>query len=295
MMFRIVHRTNYRYNAPVSRARNEAHLRPRDTDVQQCLTSELVVEPTPTSWTERTDFFGNPVASFAVDGPFEELTITSSSSVSVAANERMPTSGPAWELARDLLDQDLSPDMLAAREFCFESPLVPLSVAIRAYAERSFPAGRPLVDAVSDLTDRIFEDFVYDPGFTTVTTPIEDVLRFRRGVCQDFAHLAIGCIRSMGLAARYVSGYLETAPPPGGERTIGADASHAWLAVFVPGGGWLDVDPTNDQIVGTSYVTTAWGRDYSDVSPLKGIVFGGGNSHALDVSVDVTRLAVVDC
>jgi transglutaminase-like putative cysteine protease len=295
MMFRIVHRTNYRYNAPVSRARNEAHLRPRDTDIQQCLTSELVVEPTPTSWTERTDFFGNPVVSFAVDGPFEELTITSTSSVSVAANGRMTTSGPAWELARDSLEEDLSPDMLAAREFCFESPLVPLSVAIRAYAEPSFPAGRPLVDAVSDLIERIFENFVYDPGFTTVTTPIEEVLRFRRGVCQDFAHLAIGCLRSMGLAARYVSGYLETAPPPGGERTIGADASHAWLAVFVPGEGWLDVDPTNDRIVDTSYVTTAWGRDYSDVSPLKGIVFGGGSSHALDVSVDVTRSAVVDC
>jgi transglutaminase-like putative cysteine protease len=294
MMFRIVHRTNYRYNAPVSRARNEAHLRPRDTDVQQCLTSELVVEPTPTSWTERTDFFGNPVVSFAVDGPFEELTITSTSSVSVTANERMPTSGPPWDHARDSLNEDLSPDVLAVREFCFESPLVPLSAAVRAYAEPSFPAGRPLVDAVSDLTERIFENFVYDPGFTTVTTPIEDVLRFRRGVCQDFAHLAIGCMRSMGLAARYVSGYLETAPPPGGERTIGADASHAWLAVFVPGDGWLDVDPTNDQIVGTSYVTTAWGRDYSDVSPLKGIVFGGGSSHALDVSVDVTRSAVVD-
>jgi transglutaminase-like putative cysteine protease len=175
------------------------------------------------------------------------------------------------------------------------STLVPLSGTIRAYAEPSFPAGRPLVDAVSDLTERIFENFVYDPGFTTVTTPIEEVLRFRRGVCQDFAHLAIGCMRSMGLAARYVSGYLETAPPPGGERTIGADASHAWLAVFVPGDGWLDVDPTNDQIVGTSYVTTAWGRDYSDVPPLKGIVFGGGSSHALDVSVDVTRSAVVDC
>jgi transglutaminase-like putative cysteine protease len=294
MMFRIVHRTNYRYNAPVSRARNEAHLRPRDTDVQQCLASELVVEPTPTSWTERSDFFGNPVVSFAVDGPFEELTITSTSSVSVTANERMPTSGPPWDHARDSLNEDLSPDVLAVREFCFESPLVPLSAAVRAYAEPSFPAGRPLVDAVSDLTERIFENFVYDPGFTTVTTPIEDVLRFRRGVCQDFAHLAIGCMRSMGLAARYVSGYLETAPPPGGERTIGADASHAWLAVFVPGDGWLDVDPTNDQIVGTSYVTTAWGRDYSDVSPLKGIVFGGGSSHALDVSVDVTRSAVVD-
>ncbi len=294
MMFRIVHRTNYRYDAPVSRSRNEAHLRPRDTDVQQCLTSELVVEPSPTSWSERTDFFGNPVVSFAVDGPFEELTITSTSSVSVSANERLATSGPSWDLARDSLNEDLSPDMLAAREFCFESPLVPLSVAIRTYAEPSFPAGRPLVDAVSDLNERIFENFAYDPGFTTVTTPIEEVLRFRRGVCQDFAHLAIGCIRSMGLAARYVSGYLETAPPPGGERTIGADASHAWLAVFVPGGGWLDVDPTNDQIVGTSYVTTAWGRDYSDVTPLKGIVFGGGSSQTLDVSVDVTRSAVVD-
>jgi transglutaminase-like putative cysteine protease len=181
--------------------------------------------------------------------------------------------------------------MLAAREFCFESPLVPLSVDVRAYAEPSFRVGRPLVDAVAELIERIFEDFVYDPGFTTVTTPLEQVLGFRRGVCQDFAHLAIGCLRSMGLAARYVSGYLETAPPPGEERMIGADASHAWPSVFIPGWGWLDVDPTNDRIVGSTYVTTAWGRDYSDVSPLKGIVFGGGHSHTLDVSVDVARSA----
>ena len=152
------------------------------------------------------------------------------------------------------------------------------------------PPGRPVVEAIAELTERIFNDFVYDPGFTTVTTPLEEVLAFRRGVCQDFAHLAIGCFRSMGLAARYVSGYLETAPPEGGERRIGADASHAWPSVFVPGWGWLDVDPTNDKIVGSTYVTTAWGRDYSDVSPLKGIVFGGGDSHLLDVSVDVTRI-----
>ncbi len=294
MMYRIIHRTSYRYNAPVSRARNEVHLRPRDTERQQCLTSELVVEPTPTSWTERSDFFGNPVVSFAVDGPFEELTVTSTSSVSVSGREPLPPIGPAWEQVRDSLADDLTPEMLAAREFCFESPLVPASLGVRAYAEPSFPTGRPLVDAVSELTERIFEDFAYDPGFTTVTTPLEEVLSFRRGVCQDFAHLAIGSFRSMGLAARYVSGYLETAPPAGEDRMIGADASHAWPSVFVPGWGWLDVDPTNDQIVGSTYVTTAWGRDYSDVSPMKGIVFGGGNSHTLDVSVDVTRSAVVD-
>jgi transglutaminase-like putative cysteine protease len=145
------------------------------------------------------------------------------------------------------------------------------------------------VDAVGELTARIFDDFVYDPGFTTVATPLADVLLHRRGVCQDFAHLAIGCLRSVGLAARYVSGYLETAPPPGEDRLIGADASHAWAAVHIPGWGWLDIDPTNDRMVGSSYVTIAWGRDYSDVSPLKGIVFGGGDAHTLEVSVDVSR------
>jgi transglutaminase-like putative cysteine protease len=294
MMYRIVHCTNYRYNAPVSRCRNEAHLRPRDTATQHCVANDLVVEPTPTSWTERTDFYGNPVASFAVDGPFQVLTVTSTSSVSVSESDRepLPPARQQWEEVRDLLASDLSPPFLAAREFCFESPLVPHSSNVRTYAEPSFVPGRLLVDAVAELTERIFIDFLYDPGFTTVTTPLEDVLRFRRGVCQDFAHLAIGCLRSMGLAARYVSGYLETAPPTGGRRMVGADASHAWPSVFIPGWGWLDVDPTNDQIVGPTYVTTAWGRDYADVTPLKGIVFGGGDSHLLNVSVDVTRSLV---
>ena len=291
-MYRIVHRTTYRYNAPVSRCRNEAHLRPRDTARQHCLASDLVVDPTPTSWSERSDFFGNPVLSFVVDGPFDELTVTSTSSVSVSGGESLPPSGPGWEEVRDSLANDLSTEMLAAREFCFESPLVPVSANLRTYAQPSFPTGRPVADVISELTRRIFTDFVYDPGFTTVTTPLEEVVRFRRGVCQDFAHLAIGCFRSMGLAARYVSGYLETEAPAGEERRIGADASHAWPSVFLPGWGWLDVDPTNDKIVGSTYVTTAWGRDYSDVSPLKGIVFGGGDSHLLDVSVDVTRSPV---
>ena len=184
---------------------------------------------------------------------------------------------------------DLSATLLAAREFCFESPLVALVPQGPPLRRALFPRRRALVDAVTELTERIFVDFLYDPGFTTVTTPLDEVLRFRRGVCQDFAHLAIGCLRSMGLAARYVSGYLETAPPEGEKRMVGADASHAWPSVFVPDWGWLDVDPTNDQIVGPTYVTTAWGRDYADVSPLKGIVFGGGDSHTLDVSVDVAR------
>jgi transglutaminase-like putative cysteine protease len=294
MNYRIVHRTEYRYSGPVSRCRNEVHLRPRDTDHQRCTASELVVEPTPTSWTERLDFFGNPVITFAVDGPFEELAVTSTSTVSVTERAPLPASDPAWESVGHTLVHDLSPDILAAREFCFESPLVPVGGGVRAYAESSFPEGRPLVEAITDLTDRIFTDFVYDPGFTTVTTPVDEVLEFRRGVCQDFAHLAIGCVRSMGLAARYVSGYLETEPVPGEGRLIGADASHAWLSVYLPGWGWLDVDPTNDQLVGPTYVTTAWGRDYGDVSPLKGIVFGGGTSHSMDVSVDVSRAATVE-
>lgn len=289
MRYRIVHETRYRYDAPVSRCRNEAHLRPRDTVRQTCLDSDVTVDPAPASWSERTDFYGNSVVSFAVDGPFDELTITSSSSVRVEDGGALPDTDRTWEEARDLLASDLSHESLAAREFCFESPLVPLSPPLREYAGQSFTPRRPLVDTVTELTRRIFLDFTYDPGFTTVTTPVDEVLAFRRGVCQDFAHLAIGCFRSVGLAARYVSGYLETDPPEGEERRVGADATHAWPSVFVPGWGWLDMDPTNDRVVGPTYVTTAWGRDYADVTPLKGIVFGGGAGHALDVSVDVSR------
>jgi len=288
--YRIEHRTRYLYSGPVSRCRNEAHLRPRDTDRQTCASSELVVHPAPTSWSDRSDFYGNPVASFVVDGPFTEMTVDAGSIVDVIDGDPLPATGPDWGEALDLLTNDLSPDMLDAREFCFESPLISTARVVREYAEPSFVAGAPLVEAVTALVERIHADFRYDPGFTTVTTPLDEVLQHRRGVCQDFAHLAVGCVRSMGLAARYVSGYLETAPPPGEERLVGADASHAWLSVYVPDWGWLDLDPTNDKIVGSTYVTTAWGRDYDDVSPLKGIVFGGGDFHNLQVTVDVARV-----
>jgi len=294
MKYRIEHRTEYRYDAPVSRCRNEAHLRPRDTDRQQCLEHRLVVDPTPTGWGERADFYGNPVTSFVVDGPFTSMTVTATSTVEVTDVEPIPAVGPGWAEALDRLTNDLSPEMLDAREFCFESPLVSTARVVHEYAEPSFVPGASLVEVVTDLTERIHADFLYDPGFTTVTTPLDEVLDHRRGVCQDFAHLAVGCVRSMGLAARYVSGYLETAPPPGTERLVGADASHAWLSVFVPDWGWFDLDPTNDRIVGHDYVTTAWGRDYADVSPLKGIVFGGGGSHTLDVAVDVARVDGAD-
>ena len=169
------------------------------------------------------------------------------------------------------------------------SPFIQIDPAIRAFAEQSFTPARPLLAAMVDLTRRIFTEFTYDPHFTTIVTPLSDVLAHRRGVCQDFAHLEIACVRAMGLPARYVSGYLETLPPPGKEKLRGADASHAWLSAYIPEQGWVDFDPTNNQIPSEQYITTAWGRDYGDVTPLKGVIFGGGE-HTLAVSVDVERL-----
>lgn len=290
MILRVTHTTTYRYSAPVSRTVNEAHLRPRDTDRQHCQDHAIVIEPAPSSRSERRDRFGNQVTSFAVDGPLDELVVTATSEVSVAARPPLPSGGPTWEQVRDTLAEGSTPDVLAARQFCADSPAAAASPAVRAYAAPSFRAGRTMVDTVADLTDRIFDDFAYEPGATTVATPVDDVLVMRRGVCQDFAHLAVGCFRSVGLAARYVSGYLESLPPAGEDLSAGTDASHAWAAVFLPGWGWLDIDPTNDRIVGMSYVTTAWGREYSDVPPLAGVVYGGGDTHSLAVAVDVVRV-----
>ncbi len=290
MTYSVVHTTRYRYDAPVSRCRNEAHLRPRDTDRQRCLASDLTVLPAPVAWSERTDFFGNQVAAFTVEGPFDELVVTATSRVAVTVRPAPPEAGPPWEEVRDLLSSDLSPEVLDARRVPVRVPPRPPPAGGGRLRGTLVPAAAaPVVDAVVELTDRIFTDFVYDPGFTTVATPLDEVLSHRRGVCQDFAHLAIACLRTTGLAARYVSGYIETVTVAGEDRMIGADASHAWPSVFVPGSGWLDIDPTNNQLVGSAYVTTAWGRDYADVSPLKGIVFGGGANQMLDVSVDVVR------
>jgi transglutaminase-like putative cysteine protease len=289
MRYRIVHRTTYEYEEPVTLCHNEAHLTPRSTPGQRVVRHELRVEPGPAVLTRRTDFFGNPVAYFAVQAPHPKLVVTARSEVDRTVPPRAP-SDIRWEEAAAGTAVSTSPEGLEARQCLLPSPMAASTAAIDAWAARSFPAGRLLVEAVQDLVGRIHTDFAYEAGVTTIATPLAEVFARRRGVCQDFAHLTIACLRSVGLAARYVSGYIETLPPPGKPRLVGADASHAWIEVLDPEAGWLDFDPTNDRAVGDRHVTTAWGRDYADVTPIKGIIFGGGSKNTATVTVDVERL-----
>jgi len=288
--YRVVHRTDYRYGAPVASGQTIAHLLVRETPYQHVLRADVQVEPTPDHRHTHIDGFGNLVSYLALQHPHARLTVTATSDVDVVVPPA-PRTSPPWEDLPGLLAPDTSADGLLARQCSLDSPLVVADEALAAYARPSFPAGRPLYDGVSDLTFRIFTDFVFDPGVTDVTTPPAEVLQSRRGVCQDFAHLGIGCLRSLGLPARYVSGYIETDPPPGEEKLIGSDASHAWLSVYVPGYGWLDADPTNNQVPPYRHITVAWGRDYADVTPVRGVVFGPAVEQTLEVAVDVMRIA----
>lgn len=291
MKYRITHQTHYHYNDTVTLCHNEAHLIPRSTPTQNCLNSQLIVNPLPIRQEHRQDFFGNRVTYFAIESPHQELIVTCQSEMEIQPFEVSDylSPSPPWESVRDAMKNNWSPIFLEAREMVLDSPFISANELLYYYAQPSFPPRRPLLEAVSNLMQRIYTEFTYDPHFTTIVTPLEDVLSHRRGVCQDFAHLMIGCIRTMGLAARYVSGYLETLPPPGWTKLRGSDASHAWLAVYVPNQGWIDFDPTNNKIPTTQHLTTAWGRDYGDVTPLKGIIFGGSES-TLTVSVDVDRI-----
>lgn len=291
MNYRVIHQTRYLYSTMVSLCQNEVKLLPRNLPHQQCAGHRVVVDPPPSAYRERTDFFGNRVCYFSIQQPHRQLTVTVSSQVRITPPAAEPPlmEGPAWEKARDAIQTPASADIIEAGQFALDSPLIAVSKDLRDYAEASFAPGRPLLDAVNDLMFRINSDFKFVPGFTTIATPLSHVLEHRRGVCQDFAQVAIGCLRSLGLAARYVSGYIETLPPPGKERLKGADVSHAWFSAFIPDIGWVDFDPTNNIIPRDRHITTAWGRDYADVSPLKGIIFSGG-THQLTVSVDVERL-----
>lgn len=293
MKYRITHKTLYNYNDAVTLCHNEAHLRPRHATYQHCLHSQMNVTPLPTRQDNRPDYFGNVVTYFSIEYPHKVLTVTGISDIKIQhpGVVNLPTYSPPWEQVRDTLENSLDPQDLDARELVLDSPFINPNELLYTYAQPSFLPNRPILDAVRDLMNRISTEFTYDPLFTTIITPLEEVLKHRRGVCQDFAHLMIGCIRAMGLAARYVSGYLETLPPPGQQKLQGSDASHAWLAIYVPQQGWTDFDPTNNQIPTTQHITTAWGRDYSDVTPLKGTIFGG-SEHTLTVSVDVERLEV---
>ena len=291
MKYRISHRTEYIYHEPVSLCHNEARLLPRELPFQSCLQCELAIEPQPSDRRERFDYFGNRTMFFAIEQPHERLIVSAESHIQLAREpwDLEAFGSVTWESVREILQHPDTPDALAARQFVYDSPLAMVSPELHAYAGRSFLPGRPMLSATEDLMHRIFREFEFVPDFTTTSTPLSDVLEHRRGVCQDFAQLAIGCLRSLGLAARYVSGYIETAPPPGKERLQGADASHAWFAAWIPGLGWVDFDPTNDQMPYDQHITIGWGRDFSDVTPLKGVIFSSGR-HKLNVGVDMERL-----
>ena len=287
MIYHITHKTTYLYVTPAEACHNLVRLDPRTTGGQQPLEMELFVEPAPIRVHTYVDYFGNRVRSFAVLQPHQRLSITSESRVAVdrPAVERLAASRD-WRDVQRTLRRERDDATIDALQYVFDSVHVRAGAALAEYASASFPTGRPLLEGVFDLTARVQKEFSYDPAATTVDTPLEEVLERRRGVCQDFAHLQIGCLKSLGLAARYVSGYLRTDNQPGQPRMEGADASHAWISVFCPQNGWIDFDPTNGCLVGDRHITLGWGRDFHDVSPIKGVVLGGGGS-TLRVGVEV--------
>ena len=290
--YRITHVTEYRYTASVPQCQNEAHLLPRATPRQECEHGQLRIEPLPAVYQDREDFFGNRVTYFAIQELHASLSVTAQSEVLIlpAAPPRLQAF-PAWEEVRHSVSKDTSRAGIEARQFLLDSPLVHSNTELAAYAATSFVPNRPLLEAVADLVQRIYQEFTYEPEATTVSTPLNKVLDHRQGVCQDFAHVALGCLRTQGIAARYVSGYLETAVSDGQPQLTGAAASHAWVSVYCPGQGWMDFDPTNNSIPTDQHITVAWGRDYSDVTPLKGVVVGGG-SPILDVAVTAERVSL---
>ena len=287
MRYRITHATNYHYSAPVSLCQNVAHLVPRTCRGQQAEKSVLTITPDPAVLEDRVDFFGNPVTYFTIQERHREMTVSVSHRVEVKPEPLPPAhTSPAWEAVRDRLPRDGDPAWLDAYQHCFDSRYVSADPRYAAFAAAWFTPGRPIIEAALDLTRHIHATFVYDPRATNLTTPVAEVFEHRRGVCQDFAHLMLASLRSLGLAAHYVSGYLSTTPPPGKPRLVGADATHAWVSVFCGDAGWVDFDPTNNQIPRDRHVLIGWGRDYEDVSPLKGVILGGGK-HTIRVSVDV--------
>jgi transglutaminase-like putative cysteine protease len=287
MIYRIFHRTTYKYKYPVSVGNHVACLKPRSLPHHQLAQSELNIYPAPATRTERKDYFGNVLCFFTVHEPHKELVVEARSEVVLEEKKTpWPPYSLPWEEAIEELSSDHSPEGLEAYQFTFESPRIRMQPEFASYALQSFTPGRPMAEALLDLNSRIHHDFRFDSTVTNVRTSTEEVFKKRRGVCQDFAHLHIACLRSLNLAARYVSGYLRTYPPPGRPRLVGADASHAWVSAYCPGVGWLDMDPTNNLVPSSGHVTLAWGRDYSDVSPLRGLILGGG-AHTLKVAVDM--------
>ena len=290
--YEVTHRTEYRYETDVSDSYGQLHLLPRSLPRQRCQRAEVVVDPLPDDYRERLDYFGNRVSYLAIHHPHRELTVTATSVVEVddGPSRRPAAADQPWEQARDAIRNGDLPDPLEAVQYMLDSPLVESSAAFADYAAMAFTPGRSLLDAVVHLCDRIHIDFEYKSGSTSVTTPLAEIFAQRKGVCQDFAHVGIACLRSIGLPARYVSGYLETDPPPGRPKLKGADRSHAWMSVLAPHTGWVDLDPTNNRLPNDRYVVTAYGRDYGDVPPLSGVIYTVGKTESLRVFVDVVAV-----
>ena len=295
MNYAVTHETVYGYESPVVVSQQLLHLTPRVLEFQSLDNHVLSIQPEPAESTARSDYFGNPVTQIRLAAPHSSLVVRAESRVAVLARAAPSPVGP-WEGTRDRLRRaGTSPpgSLLEPMQFLYESPHVECFRDLALYAQPSFAAGRDMVDAVLDLTRRIHADFTFDPKATSVSTPLREVLARRRGVCQDYAHFMVGCLRTLGLAARYVSGYILTTPPAGKPRLVGADASHAWVSVWCGGAEgpdqWVDVDPTNDVLVGDEHITLAWGRDFSDVTPMRGVILGGGEQ-TLTVHVTVAPL-----
>ena len=292
MKYDVLHETVYRYERPVVLSQQLLHLTPRVVDFQRLQAHRIDVQPAPAESGTREDYFGNPVLQFMLAAPHASLAVHAHSSIEVLPRA-VATPASSWEQARDRLRDGGNPGggkLLEPMQFLYESPHIEFFRDLAAYAEPSFGKGRDLLEALLDFTHRIHADFTFDPKATSVSTPLREVLTKRRGVCQDYAHFMAGCLRMLGLPARYVSGYILTTPPPGKPRLVGADASHAWVSAWCGAGGagsWLDLDPTNDMQVGEQHITLGWGRDFGDVTPMRGVILGGGEQE-LEVRVTVT-------
>ena len=291
MIYDVSHKTLYRYSAPVSQSHHLIHLSPRADTYQTVRRHSLLIEPAPTTRMEAEDYFGNPITRLSIEEEHLEFVIHARSTIDVSARGEVHT---AATLRIGSLPQHLAagpaPRNLSVLQFASPSRHTPLTPEIADYARASLGPERPVLDGTWDLTRRMFADFTFDATATDIATPVAKVLKLRRGVCQDFSHLALACLRTAGIPARYVSGYLLTNPPAGQVKLRGADASHAWISVWAPETGWVDFDPTNGSMPGLEHIAIAHGRDYDDVSPISGVLLGGGK-HTLSVAVDVSVAA----
>lgn len=288
--YKVIHQTEYQYENEASLCHNVMYKTPMDTPFQKVISFECEIDPKPSYFGKRKDFFGNESIYFSVDTLHKTLRVKAESEVSIQNPDWLTVglndSKPWEEVVRWTHSAATTNDI---KQFYLESEHVPILPEIQRYALQSFKPNRPIFEALKELNSRIFSDFKFTPGFTDISTPVKTVYETKKGVCQDFAHFGLSCLRSLGLSAKYMSGYLETVPPPGKPKMIGADASHAWIAVYIPEWGWVEFDSTNNLIVKNEHIRVATGRDFSDVTPLKGIVYSSGEQQ-LKVSVDVTKL-----